>query len=432
VPGGAVRWSTGRREAGVESRARRRRPRAHRLRRDHPAEHLAHRAGRLRRRRARRRWSLPPSRSLPASRAHERLPRPTRCSTSTGPRPRCCATCAGSPTYDYALDRSMIPLGSCTMKLNATTELEPISWPGSPASHPFAPAEQVLPARRADRRARGPARRDDRLRGRERAAQRRLAGRARRAARDRAYHALERGETQRDVCLIPSSAHGTNAASAVMAGMRVVVVDVTDGRERSTSTTCEAPSAEHSGRVAAIMLTYPSTHGVYESRSPTCARMVHDAGGQVYIDGANLNALLGVAAPGPVRWRRVPPQPAQDVLHPARGRRTGRGPGGCRRAPRRVPAEPPAAPGSRADGPARWGRVGRAVRVCVDPADLLGVHPADGMPRAHPCHPGRGARGQLRRQPPRRALPGAVPRRGGLGRPRVHPRPARDHPHAPG
>ncbi len=197
---------------------------------------------------------------------------------------------------DYALDRGMIPLGSCTMKLNATTEMEPVSLPGFADLHPFAPAEDSTGYRRLvsdleswlaevtgyDRVSVQP----------NAGSQGELAG----LLAIRGYHLANGGES-RDVCLIPSSAHGTNAASAVMAGMRVVVVkasadgsvDLDDLREK-----CET----HRDDLAAIMVTYPSTHGVYEDTIRELCEIVHAYGGQVYVDGANLNALLGYARPG--------------------------------------------------------------------------------------------------------------------------------------
>ncbi len=197
---------------------------------------------------------------------------------------------------DYALDRGMIPLGSCTMKLNATTEMEPVSLPGFADLHPFAPAEDAARLPAAGRRPGVVAGRGDRLRPGLDPAERRLAGRARRAAGDPRLPPANGGEA-RNVCLIPSSAHGTNAASAVMAGMKVVVVkaaadgsvDLDDLRAQ-----CEA----HSEELAAIMVTYPSTHGVYEDTITELCEIVHAHGGQVYVDGANLNALLGYARPG--------------------------------------------------------------------------------------------------------------------------------------
>ncbi|HET8562136.1 MAG TPA: aminomethyl-transferring glycine dehydrogenase [Marmoricola sp.] len=197
---------------------------------------------------------------------------------------------------DYALDRGMIPLGSCTMKLNATTEMEPISLPGFADLHPFVPAAdargyQELVAQLEDWLAEVTG--YDKVSVQPNAgSQGELAG----LLAIRGYHRAN-GEEQRDVCLIPSSAHGTNAASAVMAGMRVVVVksteegavDLDDLRAQ-----CEA----HREDLAAIMVTYPSTHGAYEDTITTLCDVVHEHGGQVYLDGANLNALLGYAKPG--------------------------------------------------------------------------------------------------------------------------------------
>ncbi len=195
--------------------------------------------------------------------------------------------------FDIALDRSMIPLGSCTMKLNAAAEMEPISWPGFAGLHPFAPPPQAggyeeliesLEVRLA------------RLTGYDAVSVQPNAGSQGELAgllAIRAYHA-SRGEDDRDVCLIPESAHGTNAASAVLAGLRVAVVKCgSDGAIDLGD--LEAKLEAHRGRVAAIMLTYPSTAGVYEQNVSAACESVHAAGGQVYIDGANLNALVGVA-----------------------------------------------------------------------------------------------------------------------------------------
>ncbi|MBO0828835.1 MAG: aminomethyl-transferring glycine dehydrogenase [Streptosporangiales bacterium] len=196
---------------------------------------------------------------------------------------------------DYGLDRGMIPLGSCTMKLNAAAEMEPISWPGFARIHPFAPADQVGGYTELIERLSGwlvEATGYDAVSLQPNAgSQGELAG----LLAIHAYHQAN-GDTERDVCLIPSSAHGTNAASAVMAGMRVAVVGCDDGNVDLTD--LQALLDEHEGRVAAIMITYPSTHGVYERTVAELCAMVHDAGGQVYIDGANLNALLGIAKPG--------------------------------------------------------------------------------------------------------------------------------------
>ncbi len=197
---------------------------------------------------------------------------------------------------DYALDRGMIPLGSCTMKLNATTEMEPIGLPGFAALHPFAPAEDAL----------GYTELIDQLQGwlaevtgydevsiqPNAGSQGELSG----LLAIRGYH-HGRGDTGRDVCLIPSSAHGTNAASAVMAGMRVVVVKAADDGSVDLED-LRAQCEKHAERLAAIMVTYPSTHGAYEHGIGDLCRIVHEHGGQVYVDGANLNALLGYAKPG--------------------------------------------------------------------------------------------------------------------------------------
>jgi len=197
---------------------------------------------------------------------------------------------------DLALDRSMIPLGSCTMKLNATAEMEPISWPQFAQLHPFAAREDAagllevvgdLQRWLAE------------LTGYDAVSMAPNAGSQGEFAgllAIRAYH-RSRGEADRDVCLIPSSAHGTNAASAVMAGMRVVVV----GCDRNGDVDLDdlrTKIAEHGPKLAAIMITYPSTHGVYEPGVVQVCDLVHEAGGQVYVDGANLNALLGLARPG--------------------------------------------------------------------------------------------------------------------------------------
>lgn len=197
---------------------------------------------------------------------------------------------------DFALDRGMIPLGSCTMKLNATTEMEPVSLPGFADVHPFAPAADAqgydqLVTDLEDWLAR--------LTGYAKVSIQPNAGASGELAgllAIAAYH-RSRGEQARDVCLIPASAHGTNAASAVLAGMRVVVVRSSDDGTVDLDD-LEAKCREHSADLAAIMVTYPSTHGVYEAGITRLCELVHEHGGQVYVDGANLNALLGIAKPG--------------------------------------------------------------------------------------------------------------------------------------
>ncbi|MCT1353370.1 aminomethyl-transferring glycine dehydrogenase [Gordonia sp. p3-SID1431] len=197
---------------------------------------------------------------------------------------------------DIALDRSMIPLGSCTMKLNATTEMEPITWPGFAQLHPFAPADDTGGIRELITTLEGWL---VAVTGYDRVSLQPNAGSQGEFAgllAIRGYH-LSRGDVDRDVCLIPSSAHGTNAASAVMAGMRVVVVGCRENGDVDLDD-LRAKIAANEGRVAAIMITYPSTHGVFEHDVRDVCGAVHDAGGQVYVDGANLNALVGVARPG--------------------------------------------------------------------------------------------------------------------------------------
>ncbi|MCW2689673.1 MAG: glycine dehydrogenase, decarboxylating, partial [Mycobacterium sp.] len=197
---------------------------------------------------------------------------------------------------DIALDRSMIPLGSCTMKLNAAAEMEPITWPEFSRQHPFSPVSDTPGLRKliADVEAWL-----TQLTGYDAVSLQPNAGSQGEYAgllAIRAYHA-ERGEAHRDVCLIPSSAHGTNAASAALAGMRVVVVACRANGDVDLDDLC-AKVAQHSDRLSALMITYPSTHGVYEHDIADICAAVHDVGGQVYVDGANLNALVGLARPG--------------------------------------------------------------------------------------------------------------------------------------
>ncbi|WP_341254066.1 aminomethyl-transferring glycine dehydrogenase [uncultured Dietzia sp.] len=197
---------------------------------------------------------------------------------------------------DMALDRTMIPLGSCTMKLNATAEMEPITWPEFNRLHPFAPADQNAGIRElvsdveqwlVD------------ITGYAAVSLQPNAGSQGEYAgllAIRTYH-RSRGDEDRTVCLIPSSAHGTNAASAVMAGMKVVVVACRENGDVDVDD-LRAKVDKYAAQLSAIMITYPSTHGVYEHDIEDICAIVHDAGGQVYIDGANLNALVGVARPG--------------------------------------------------------------------------------------------------------------------------------------
>ncbi len=197
---------------------------------------------------------------------------------------------------DLALDRTMIPLGSCTMKLNATTEMVPMTWREFSGMHPYAPIDQAAGYLELIT---GLERHLAEITGYDKVSLQPNAGSQGELAGLLAIAAFHRsrGEDQREVCLIPASAHGTNAASAVMAGMRVVVV-ATDRRGNVDLDDLEARAAEHSERLAAAMVTYPSTHGVFEPGIRRLAEIVHSHGGQVYVDGANLNALVGLARPG--------------------------------------------------------------------------------------------------------------------------------------
>ncbi len=197
---------------------------------------------------------------------------------------------------DIALDRSMIPLGSCTMKLNGAAEMEPVSWPELARIHPFAPADQREGYRLLVAQLEGFL---AEITGYDAVSLQPNAGSQGELAgllAIRAWH-RSRGEHDRDACLIPASAHGTNAASAVMAGLRVVVVDC-DGDGNVDLDHLRSLVTGHERRLAALMLTYPSTHGVFEPAVVDICEQVHRAGGQVYVDGANLNALVGLARPG--------------------------------------------------------------------------------------------------------------------------------------
>ena len=197
---------------------------------------------------------------------------------------------------DLALDRTMIPLGSCTMKLNATTEMIPVTWPEFADMHPFAPAEQSAGYHRLVEELE---RMLVEITGYDAVSLQPNAGSQGEYAgllAIRAYH-RSRGDSARTVCLIPSSAHGTNAASASMCGMTVVVVGCDDDGNVDLDD-LRAKIIEHRPRLSALMITYPSTHGVFETAIVDICALVHDAGGQVYLDGANLNALVGLAKPG--------------------------------------------------------------------------------------------------------------------------------------
>jgi len=204
----------------------------------------------------------------------------------------------GLEAKDLSLTAAMIPLGSCTMKLNATTEMVPVSWPGFGAIHPFAPRDQTAGYQEMFQKLE--------------AALAEITGFAAVSLQPnagsqgefaglltiRAYH-RSRGDTHRDVCLIPISAHGTNPASAVMAGMRVVVV-ASDEKGNIDVADLRAKAEQHAANLAALMVTYPSTHGVFEGSIKEICEIVHAHGGQVYMDGANMNAQVGLCRPGDI------------------------------------------------------------------------------------------------------------------------------------
>ena len=302
---------------------------------------------------------------------------------------------------DLSLAHSMIPLGSCTMKLNATSEMVPVTWPELGKLHPFAPADQ----------ARGYHEMFAEL---ERwlaeitgfaavslqpnsGAQGEYAG----LLTIRAYH-QSRGDAHRDVCLIPVSAHGTNPASAVMAGFRVVAVacdahgniDVADLRQKA---------AQNAASLGALMVTYPSTHGVFEEAIREICRVVHENGGQVYMDGANMNAQVGLTRPADI---------GADVCHlnlhktfciPHGGGGPGMGPIAVAAAPRAVPARAPGGEDRRREGLRLGG--GGAVGEREHPLHQLGLHPHDGGRGPEEGHRGRDPQRQLHGEAARGALP---------------------------
>ncbi len=197
---------------------------------------------------------------------------------------------------DLALDRSMIPLGSCTMKLNATSEMIPITWPEFAHIHPFAPADQLAGYAELDQQLRAWLCEATGYAGISLQPNAGSQGEYAGLLAIRAYHE-SRGEGHRNICLIPSSAHGTNPASAQMAGMQVVVTACDDNGNVDLAD-LQAQCERHSERLACVMITYPSTHGVFEMQVRELCALVHRHGGRVYVDGANMNALVGVAAPG--------------------------------------------------------------------------------------------------------------------------------------
>ncbi len=197
---------------------------------------------------------------------------------------------------DLALDRTMIPLGSCTMKLNATSEMIPVTWPEFAAIHPFAPADQRAGYTLLDEQLRGWLCQATGYAGISLQPNAGSQGEYAGLLVIKAYHAAK-GEAHRNICVIPSSAHGTNPASAQMVGMTVVVTQC-DAMGNVDMADLKAKCEQHSANLAAVMITYPSTHGVFETSVKELCALVHSHGGRVYVDGANMNALVGVAAPG--------------------------------------------------------------------------------------------------------------------------------------
>jgi glycine dehydrogenase len=202
----------------------------------------------------------------------------------------------GLADKDLALDRTMIPLGSCTMKLNATSEMIPITWSEFAQVHPFAPADQLAGYALLNEQLCGWLSQATGYAGISLQPNAGSQGEYAGLLVIRAWHA-SRGESQRDICVIPESAHGTNPASAQMAGMQVVVVRC-DALGNVDLDDLRAKCEQHKDRLACVMITYPSTYGVFEARVKELCALVHSFGGRVYVDGANMNALVGVAAPG--------------------------------------------------------------------------------------------------------------------------------------
>ncbi len=197
---------------------------------------------------------------------------------------------------DLALDRTMIPLGSCTMKLNATSEMIPITWPEFAQPHPFAPADQLQGYAELDQQLRDWLCQATGYKGISLQPNAGSQGEYAGLLVIQAFHRAK-GQGHRNICLIPSSAHGTNPASAQMVGLQVVVTKC-DDNGNVDMVDLQAKCEQHSSHLAAVMITYPSTHGVFETQVKALCELVHQHGGRVYVDGANMNALVGVAAPG--------------------------------------------------------------------------------------------------------------------------------------
>jgi glycine dehydrogenase len=289
---------------------------------------------------------------------------------------------------DLALDRTMIPLGSCTMKLNATTEMIPITWPGFSGIHPYAPTSQAQGylelIEELERYLAGITGYAAVSLQPNAGSQGELAGLLAIAA----YH-RSRGEDARDICLIPASAHGTNAASAVMAGMRVVVV-ATDESGNIDVSDLEKKARTHAGELAALMVTYPSTHGVCRWRQSQCSR--------------------GTGPTRRLRCRLWPSQSSQDIYHPPWGWGPRRGTVGCQSSPAPISSQPSPTRRSRSEDRNRadlWG----AFRICRHPADPICLHPTDGPRGPETSDPGGNPLGQLHRPSSRPTLSGPLYRR---------------------
>ncbi len=322
---------------------------------------------------------------------------------------------------DVGLDTSMIPLGSCTMKLTGATEIVPVSWPEFAGLHPFVPTDQAAGYAFVFKSLSASLEKITGLAAVSLQPNSGAQGEFTGLMVIRAYHQA-RGDHHRNVVLIPSSAHGTNPASAVMAGMTVVVV-ACDSNGNVDVADLKAKATEHRANLAALMITYPSTHGVFEDAIIELCRVVHENGGQVYMDGANLNAQVGLTSPGRI---------GADVCHlnlhktfaiPHGGGGPGHGTDRRGRSPGAVPAGPCPRPGRRRQGDPRRcrGAVGQRERA----ADLVRVHlPA----RRRGCHRGdevRDLERELHQVAARGALPGALYEPEGESRARDDLRPAR-------
>jgi glycine dehydrogenase len=289
---------------------------------------------------------------------------------------------------DLSLAHAMIPLGSCTMKLNATAEMLPVSWPEWSRLHPFAPANQAEGYHAVFRELEHVLATVTGLPGVSLQPNAGSQGEYAGLLVIRRYH-TRRGQGHRDVCLIPASAHGTNPASAVMAGFKVVGV-ACDAGGNIDEVDLEAKAAEHKDHLAALMLTYPSTHGVFEKNVKRLCAIVHEQGGQVYMDGANMNGQVGLC------------RPAEDLCQPPWRGRPGHGSHRSGQPPGRVSARPSCGARGRARRHRRRGCCALGQRQ--HPAHRLGVCTHDGRGRAQARHRVRHPQRQLRGRAPAAAF----------------------------